>query len=81
MIGSDHPELLVHQEFKIEKPENPVAIKTKMGWMLMGGKRQLVNRVQYNYLTEDNISENLQKFGEIDTYGTLHKFNPDIPLH
>ena len=38
LIGSDHPELLLHQEFKIGKPGDPVAVKTKLGWMLIGGK-------------------------------------------
>ena len=44
----------------------------------MGGKRQLVSRSQCNCLSEDNISENLETFWQIDTYGTLLKFNPDI---
>ena len=78
LIGSDHPELLLHQEFKKAKPGDPVAVKTKLGWMLMGGKRQLGNRSQCNYLSEDNISESLERFWQIDTYGTLSKFNPDI---
>ena len=77
-IGSDHPELVLHQEFKIRKPGNPAAIKTKLGWMFMKGKRQLVNRSQCNYLSKDNISENSEKLWQIDTYGTLPKFNPDI---
>ena len=46
LIGSDHPELLLHQEFKIGKPGDPVTVKTKLGWMLMGGKRLLGNRSQ-----------------------------------
>ena len=44
----------------------------------MGGKPQLVNRSQCNYLSKNNISKNLEKFWQIDTYGTLPKFNPDI---
>ena len=80
LIGSYHPELLLHQEFKIGEPGDLVAVKTKLGWMFMGGKRQLVNRSQCNYLSEDNISQNLEKFWQIDTYGTLPKFNPDILL-
>ena len=78
MIGSDHPELLLHQELKIGKPGDPVAVKTKLGWMLIGGKPQLVNRSQCNYLSKDNISQNLEKFWQIDTYGTFPKSNPDI---
>ena len=37
LIGSEHPELLLHQEFKIGKPEDPVAVKTKLGWILWEG--------------------------------------------
>ena len=45
----------------------------------MGGKRQLVNRSQCNYLSEDNISKYyLEKFWQVDTYGKLPKFNLDI---
>ena len=46
--------------------------------MLIGRKQQLVNKYQCNYLSEDNIYENLEKFCQIDTYGTLPKFNPVI---
>ena len=44
----------------------------------MKGKRELGNISQCNYLSEDNISEILEKFWQIDTCGTLPKFNPDI---
>ena len=45
----------------------------------MGGKRQLVNRSQCNYLSEDNISKYyLEKFWQVDRYGKLPKFNLDI---
>ena len=43
----------------------------------MARKRQLVNRSQCNYLFEDNISGNLEKFWQIDLYRTLPKFYPD----
>ena len=46
--------------------------------MLMAEKRQPVNESQCNYLSEDIISENLEKFWQTDTYGTLPKLNPDI---
>ena len=44
--------------------------------MLMAGKRQLVNISQCNYLSEVNISELLEQFWQINTYGALTKFNP-----
>ena len=78
LIGSEHPELFLHQKFKIGKPGDTVAVKTKLGWMLMGRKRQLGNRFQCNYLPEDNISESLKKFWQIDIYDTFPKFDPDI---
>ena len=31
LIGSDHSDLLLLQEFKIGKPADPVSVKTKLG--------------------------------------------------
>ena len=42
----------------------------------MGGKQQLVNRSQCNYLSEVNISESLEQFWQVDIYGAFAKFNP-----
>ena len=78
LLGSGHPEIHFHQEFKIRKPEDPVAVKTKLGWMLMGGKQKLVNRSQCNYFSKDIISKNLENFWQIDAYVTLPKFILDI---
>ena len=64
LIGSDHPELVLHQEFKIRKPGNPAAIKTKLGWMFMKGKRQLVNRSQCNYLSKITSPKIQKNFGK-----------------
>ena len=44
----------------------------------MRSKQQLVTRSQCNYLSKDNIYKNLEKIWQIDTNGTLPKFNPDI---
>lgn len=77
LIGADHPELHLHQEFKTGNPGDPVAVKTKLGWMLMGGKRK-ENNINCNHLSKNSISENLERFWEIDTYGTLPKLNKNI---
>ena len=53
-------------------------VMNKTGLDTLGGKRELGNISQCNYLSEDNISEILEKFWQIDTCGTLPKFNPDI---
>ena len=44
----------------------------------MRSKQQLVTRSQCNYLSKDNIYKNFEKIWQIDTNGTLPKFNPDI---
>ena len=68
--------MLLHQEFQIGTPGDPVVVKIKLSWILMSGKQQLVNKWPYNYLSKDKNSEILEILWQIDTYGTLPKFNP-----
>ena len=46
--------------------------------MLIRWKWQLVKRAQYSYLPTENLSKNLEKCWQIDTYSTLPKFNAEI---
>lgn len=43
LIGSDQPELVLIQQFKIGMHGEPVAVKAKLGLVLMGGKGVIIN--------------------------------------
>ena len=75
LIGTEFPQLLVNHEYRCSDNENdPFAVKTKLGWVLMGGKTNR-NQVNLNFL-ETNIS--LEEFWKIENYGTLNKFHPAL---
>ena len=38
IIGTDFPELHMYLDFRSGEPHLPCAVKTKLGWILMGGK-------------------------------------------
>ena len=71
LIGADMPHLLLHLDYKVGKQNDPVAIKTKLGWVLMGGK-SITNKSLTNYINSDLelLSQNVEQFWAIESYGT-----------
>ena len=69
IIRTDFPKLLLNQEYKEEKHWEPYAIKTYLGWVLMGGNKRLNTSVNCN-LTQ---TFNVERFWEIENYGTVPK--------
>ena len=69
IIRTDFPKLLLNQEYKEEKHCEPYAIKTYLGWVLMGGNKRLNTSVNCN-LTQ---TFNVERFWEIENYGTVPK--------
>ena len=43
LIGSDQSELVLLQQFKVGTHGEPVAVKAKLGLILMGGKGKIIN--------------------------------------
>ena len=42
LIGIDHPQLLLQEDYKEGKPRGPLAVK--LGWVLMGEKNRRAAR-------------------------------------
>lgn len=42
LIGIDHPQLLLQEDYKEGKPRGPLAVK--LGWVLMGEKNRKAAR-------------------------------------
>ena len=40
------PQLHLQEDTRIGKTSDPVAVKTTLGWVLMGGKNQLIKSIK-----------------------------------
>ena len=57
VIGADFPELVLHEKHIAAKSGAPYAIKTKLGWVLMGGsKSNLKNAIESNNMSTSFIN-------------------------
>ena len=62
IIGADFPKLLLNQEYKEGKHFKPYAIKTYLGWVLMGDNKRLNTSVNSNLTQIFNV----ERFWEIE---------------
>ena len=74
------PQLLIHEEYKAGKENEPYAVRTKLGWVLMVGKSsKLEKSVTNNVCLVQSIDEiNLEHFWNIENYGILSKTDPKL---
>ena len=72
LIGADMPQLHLEEDTRIGETNDPIAVKTTLAWVLMGGKNS-VNKINNNrLLTNENINldQQLEKFWTIESCGT-----------
>ena len=74
IIGADFPELLIQFDFRLGDPCQPCAVKTKLGWVVMGGKNK-TNQLNSNNINIDT-SFDLEQFWNLENYGTVKKNDP-----
>ena len=43
-IGTNYADLLVHRDFRFGDPGDPIAVKTVLGWMLVGGIKLITSK-------------------------------------
>ena len=72
MIGADFPKLHIHKDVRYISDEDPCAVKTELGWVLLGRTKSSVH-VQSNRISTDVKKLDLQTFWSIDSYGTVKK--------
>ena len=65
------PHLLLHLDYKVGQPSDPVAIRTQLGWVLMGGK-SIINKSLINFVNSDLdiLSQKVEQFWSVESYGT-----------
>ena len=75
-IGIDHADLLLHREFLVGRDGEPMGVKMKFGWVLMGGNKHNRGKGSCNFLcgnSSSTIDQNVQNFWKLESYGTLPK--------
>ena len=81
LIGSDMAHLLLHLDTRMGRQDEPIAVKTQLGWTLFGsisykhGKRLHLNTASISQ--GDTIHQSLERFWEMDSYGTIPS-QPDL---
>ena len=76
LIGTNHADLFVHQEYRTGKDSEPVAIETALSWLIVGGTK--LNKLNMNCSVInsndiDVLNENIRRFWSIDSYGIIPK--------
>ena len=57
IIGTDFPEFQIHFDFKSGEPHQPNLLKTKLGWVLLGGK-SIASNLNSNNINTSFDTEN-----------------------
>lgn len=74
LIGSDMAHLLIHIEVRQGRWDEPIAIKTPLGWTLFGnvgpGHCDSINANLLMMEQETMLQHQIERFWEIDSYGT-----------
>ena len=48
LIGADFPQLHLYRDIKIGKDNEPIAIQSTLGWVLLGGNDNIKNTISSN---------------------------------
>ncbi|XP_057316774.1 uncharacterized protein LOC130657792 [Hydractinia symbiolongicarpus] len=79
LIGIDTPSLHIQHDYRVGKHNEPVAVKTQLGWILFGGKNKNIftniNRLEND---TDDLTKAVERFWEIESYGTKPPLHPDL---
>ena len=68
LIGADNPMLHMYTDVRIGKENEPVALKTKLGWVIFGGSKKNETLSVNVFSKECNLDEMVSTFWEIEWY-------------
>ena len=75
LIGTDHANLLLHRDFRQGQNRGPTAVKTTLGWVLMGGSKGKGENNSCNYIIS-SLTNSDEK--TLEPYGTLPNMSPEL---
>ena len=67
-IGADDPMLHMYTDVRVGKENEPVALKTKLAWVLFGGNKNNKTLNVNAFSKECNLDKVVSKFWEIESY-------------
>ena len=79
LIGADYAHLHISQVVGIGNDDEPIAISTPLGWLLLGGKSR-INYVRTNFMVKETerLSNTVERFWSLESYGTCQKDNVSV---
>ena len=74
LVGSDMAHLLIHLDVRQGRWDEPIAVKTPLGWTLFGNvDNERCDTINANFLVTDQqaqLQNQIERFWEIDSYAT-----------
>ena len=84
LIGTNNADLLLKKDFRQGETNEPLAIKTCLGWMLMGVYSNSSNRYKANScnhitkVSNESFFKEIERFWQIESYGNLSKLDLNL---
>ena len=72
MIGADSSKRHIHRNVRYTSDEDPCAVKTELGWVLLGGKKSSLHVESSRFRTGVKTLD-FETFWSTDSYGTVKK--------
>ena len=72
LVGADIPELHICYDARQGSKNQPIALLTLLGWVLMGGIESKATQINSNQISANNknLENSIENFWKIDSYGT-----------
>ena len=78
LIGADLPHLHICHSVISGGQNEPIAMLTKLGWVLLGGNGDK-SKVSLNHIRSDkNLKHLIERFWNIESYRTVNKGDPKL---
>ena len=79
LIGADNAILHLYTDIRVGNENEPVALKTKLGWVIFGGRQNNNKYPNINaFSNASDLGNTVTKFWQIDPYRVSEKQSPNI---
>ena len=80
LIGADIPELHICYDVRQGSKNQPIALLTLLGWVLMGGTESKPSQINsyHIFVNNKNLKNSIENFWKVDSYDTTIDDNPSL---